>query len=300
MKGNLQIVIFVNKTTIILNTMKRVLIFGLVLFLCLIPSINLNAQAYRYDATEMDNTIKFNVVKWNVNYSCSYLDRWFSEKPGLVTDSMSWLSGNNEDWGYFTFHRFNQGSYTCNYVRTRETKGNDGYGANTNISKRDAPYSSLKRVGDYYVLDLREFKGYVPLYLPYSKEHNRKVWQKGALIFEWYDDSSAGRTASSSQLTSTSIETATSNAAEKANESAWLVGTWTVNTREFGRISLIISGNGQTGRLNFDGEKGSYEVKGSEIRCHIDGDPKDLITVFKIHPGNRIYFGEGYYFNKVK
>ncbi len=172
--------------------MKRALIlFGLVLSLCVNASINLNAQAYRYDATEMDNTIKFNVVKWNVNYSCSYLDRWFSEKPGLVTDSMSWLSGNNEDWGYFTFHRFNQESYTCNYVRTRETKGNDGYGANTNISKRDAPYSSLKRGGDYYVLDLRDFKGYVPLYLPFSKEHNKRAWERGALVFEWIGDGGA-------------------------------------------------------------------------------------------------------------
>ena len=111
---------------------------------------------------------------------------------------------------------------------------------------------------------------------------------------------SSSSSQSSPQQTSTSRKTATAEAADKANDSAWLVGTWTVNTKEFGRISLIISGNGQTGRLNFDGEKGSYEVKGSEIRCHIDGDPKDLITVFQIHPGHRLYFGEGYYFNKVK
>ena len=104
---------------------------------------------------------------------------------------------------------------------------------------------------------------------------------------------------SSPQQTSTSIGMTTARTVEKANEYAWLVGTWTVNTIEFGRISLIISGNGQTGSLNFDGEKGSYEVNGSEIRCHMYGDPKDLITVFKIHSGQRIYFGKGYYFNKV-
>ena len=92
----------------------------------------------------------------------------------------------------------------------------------------------------------------------------------------------------------------TSVEAGSANESAWLVGTWTVSTSEFGRVSLIISGNGQTGRLIFDGEKGSYEVKGDELRCHMDGDPRDLVTVFKIHSGHRIYFGGGYYFNKVK
>ena len=170
---------------------KHLLILIVFLSLSLFElSAQINSSHYSYDATEMNNTIKFNVVKWNVNYSCAYFDRWFSEKPGLVTDGMSWLSGNNEDWGYYTFHRFNQGSYTCNYVRTRVTKGDDGYGANTNVSKRDAPYSSLKRVGDYYVLDLRSFDGYVPLYLPYSTEHNKTVWKKGSLVFEWIDDGS--------------------------------------------------------------------------------------------------------------
>lgn len=279
---------------------KGVIVAGVFLFLSLIPSINLNAQAYRYDATDMDNTIKFNVVKWNVDYWCSYYDRWFSEKPGLVTDGKSWTSGDDEEWGYYAFHRFNRNSYTCNFVRTRETKGNDGYGANTNYSKRDAPFSSLKRVGDYYVLDLREFKGYVPLYLPYSKEHNRKAWQKGNLIFEWYGDSTVGSNVSSDQQTSTSRGTSTAKAAEKANEYYWLVGTWAVNTTEFGRIFLIISGNGQTGRINFGGDIGSYEVKDNEICCHMDGDPKDLVTVFSIYPGHRIYFGDGYYFSKVK
>ncbi len=84
------------------------------------------------------------------------------------------------------------------------------------------------------------------------------------------------------------------------NEYAWLVGTWSVNTPEFGRITLIIKGDGQKGRMSFAGESGSYETKDGEIRCHIDGDPKDLVTVFKIHSGNRLYFGEGYYFSKVK
>lgn len=138
-----------------------------------------------------------------------------------------------------------------------------------------------------------------PLWQP-ARSNGKPVKYEQSILVDFSDKLPSASAPASSQQTSTSIETATSNAAEKANESAWLVGTWTVNTREFGRISLIISGNGQTGRLNFDGEKGSYEVKGSEIRCHIDGDPKDLITVFKIHPGNRIYFGEGYYFNKVK
>lgn len=97
-------------------------------------------------------------------------------------------------------------------------------------------------------------------------------------------------------------EKAKKEAAEKAKaaEYSWLVGTWAVNTTEFGRVSVIISGNGQKGRINFEGEKGSYEVKGNEIRCHMDDDPKDLVTVFQIHSGNQLYFGDGYYFSKVK
>ena len=34
------------------------------------------------------------------------------------------------------------------------------------------------------------------------------------------------------------------------NEYAWLVGTWSVNTPEFGRITLIIKGDGQKGRMS--------------------------------------------------
>ena len=98
---------------------------------------------------------------------------------------------------------------------------------------------------------------------------------------------------SKSQMTQEQVSTL-------ANEYAWLVGTWSVNTPEFGRVTLIIKGDGQKGRMSFDGESGSYETKDGEIRCHIDGDPKGLVTVFKIHSGNRLYFGEGYYFKKVK
>lgn len=147
-----------------------------------------NSNHYFIDATEINNTTKFNVVRWSVNYACSKLDQWFSEKAGLITDNMSWTRGNNEQNGYFTFHRFNRDSYTCNFVRTSSTMGSDGYGDNTSFSKRDAPYSSLRRDGDYYVLDLREFTGYVPLYLPFSETHNKSVWRKGVLVFEWIGD----------------------------------------------------------------------------------------------------------------
>ena len=58
---------------------------------------------------------------------------------------------------------------------------------------------------------------------------------------------------SKSQMTQEQVSTL-------ANEYAWLVGTWSVNTPEFGRVTLIIKGDGHKGRMSFDGESGSYET----------------------------------------
>ncbi len=203
--------------------------------ICFVLNAQKNSNHYFYDATEMNNSIKFNVVRWSVDYSCSEYDSWFSEKPGLITDSKSWIQGNSEEYGYYTFHRFNRSSYTCNYVRTTETKGGDGYGENTSVSKRDASFSSLKRDGNYYILDLREFKGYVPLYLPFSEEHNKRVWKKGNLIFEWISDgrpvSSLPRDFSSSQsgLLSTSSSKGSSGIPDWVFDYDWRVARGTLS-----------------------------------------------------------------------
>ena len=186
--------------------MKRVLIlFGVVLSLCVIVSVNLNAQTYRYDATEMDNTIKFNVVKFRGEFCLMNLPssngtgsfyRWFSERPGLVTDKMWHTEGGDADKGFFTFHLIDEYGFFCDFLHQYDVFRLPPYSQ----EKSRTSYDSLKKDGEYYVLDLREFKGYVPLYLPYSKEHNRNVWQKGDVVFEWYGDRTASSTASSEEV----------------------------------------------------------------------------------------------------
>lgn len=140
-----------------------------------------------YDILEMDNSIPFNIVKWNVDYQCAIYDAWFSEKIGLITDNNSWMRGMSEEMGWYALHRFNRRQYTCNYLHTPESLGEDGYGGNIeeNVAVRDMEYSTLPIKNGYYVLDLRQWQNYKPLYLPYSKEFIANTWKEGMLLFEY-------------------------------------------------------------------------------------------------------------------
>lgn len=141
----------------------------------------------KYDVSEMDNTIPFNIVKWRVNYSFPLVDAWFSEKSGLVTDNRHFTGGMSEEYGWYALHRFNKVQYTCNYIRTSNSLGKDGYGATVGLWKavRDIPRNTLYVEDGYYILDLRKWENYKPLYLPYSKEFIKTKWAKGMMKFEY-------------------------------------------------------------------------------------------------------------------
>ncbi len=139
------------------------------------------------DILDMNNTTPFNIIKWKVDYSSNVYDAWFSEKSGLITDSRGWTSGMSESMGWYALHRFNRKQYTCNYLHSTNSLGKDGYGDNLGVKKavRDRERNTLPIENGYYVLDLRDWEGYKPLYLPYSQEYLKSKWQRGMIKFEY-------------------------------------------------------------------------------------------------------------------
>jgi hypothetical protein len=139
------------------------------------------------DIYDMNNTTPFNIIKWKVDYLSDVYDAWFSEKSGLTTDNKSWTSGMSESMGWYALHRFNKTQYTCNYLHSSNSLGGDGYGDNLGVKKavRDCERNTLPTENGYYVLDLRDWQGYKPLYLPYSQEYLKSKWQRGMIKFEY-------------------------------------------------------------------------------------------------------------------
>ena len=139
------------------------------------------------DILDMNNTTPFNIIKWKVDYSSDVYDAWFSEESGLTTDNKRWTNGMSESMGWYALHRFNRKQYTCNYLHSTNSLGRDGYGDNLGVKKavRDRERNTLPIENGYYVLDLRDWEGYKPLYLPYSQEYLKSKWQRGMIKFEY-------------------------------------------------------------------------------------------------------------------
>jgi hypothetical protein len=93
----------------------------------------------------------------------------------------------SESMGWYALHRFNRKQYTCNYLHSTNSLGKDGYGDNLGVKKavRDRERNTLPIENGYYVLDLRDWEGYKPLYLPYSQEYLKSKWQRGMIKFEY-------------------------------------------------------------------------------------------------------------------
>lgn len=139
------------------------------------------------DILDMNNTTPFNVIKWKVDYSSDVYDAWFSEESGLTTDNKRWTNGMSESMGWYALHRFNKNQYTCNYLHSANSLGKDGYGDNLGekIAVRDCGRNTLPIEKGYFVLDLRDWQGYKPLYLPYSQAYIQSKWQRGMIKFEY-------------------------------------------------------------------------------------------------------------------
>lgn len=144
--------------------------------------------SYIADVCVIDNNTKFNIVKFKKDVLFRK-DYWFSEVGGLVTDNEHWTSGTLYDMGYYTFHRFNMTQYTCLYSDSSvdAKRGEDGYGRNMmyGTAVRDADRCTLPEENGYYILDLRDWEGYVPLYFPYSRDYILDNFRQGDIIFEY-------------------------------------------------------------------------------------------------------------------
>jgi hypothetical protein len=153
-----------------------------------IPSGTHLKRYYSVDVIDMDNSTPFNIVKFKKS-AFFRSDYWFSEVAGMTTDGEWWGSGTLKSDGYYTYHRFNSLQYTCSFVDHRYVKGDDGYGGNVayGIALRDVFRSTLPEENGYYVLDLRDWEGYVPLYFPYSYSYIYENFNPGDIIFEYQE-----------------------------------------------------------------------------------------------------------------
>lgn len=156
------------------------------LYLNKIPSGTHLKRHYSVDVRDMDNSTPFNIVKFrkDVYFRTDY---WFSEVADMTTDGKWWGTGVLKSDGYYTYHRFNSTEYTCSFIDNRSVKGDDGYGGNVGygIALRDVSRRTLPLENGYYVLDLRNWQGYVPLYFPYSMSYILDNFNRGDIIFEY-------------------------------------------------------------------------------------------------------------------
>ena len=86
---------------------------------------------------------------------------------------------------------------------------------------------------------------------------------------------------------------------------SWIVGIWYVET-PYGTTSICFDGDGKNGKCTelLDASNpasvqyGYYEVENDMIKYKLSGEP--VTTTIEIHPGNKLYFGSGYYYKKIR
>lgn len=130
------------------------------------------------DLREIDNNTPFCRAAYNVDYGEGG-DYWMSEKPGL-NKNWDWGGGTEEDMGYYTYHRWNGSQVTCIFSSVlsdeivdgyeESTRGEDGFGGKIyyGLAIRDYERDQLPQMeingSNWYVIDYRDFQGYIPLY----------------------------------------------------------------------------------------------------------------------------------------
>lgn len=143
---------------------------------------------YSRDIKWIDNNTKFNIIKFKNNVDFER-DFWFSEKKGMLTDNNGWTQGKKEERGYYAFHRVNSTEYTCTFLHTDEAKGKDGFGDNIayGTAVRNVQRNTLPEENGYYILDLRQWEGYVPLYFPFSQSFKSENLEWDDIIVEYVE-----------------------------------------------------------------------------------------------------------------
>lgn len=162
-----------------------------------IASVGVYQKAYMsyvwVDIRTVNNTTPIYDVGWKTNGSFSG-DKWFAELSGLTTDSRGWTSGKSASYGRYTYHRFNSRQYTCNFLPQYDSLG-DGYGANGTVmgysqdygyGARDVERTTLSTEtingSTYYILGLKNWLDWKPLYVPYSTSKIQSNWSSGLIM----------------------------------------------------------------------------------------------------------------------
>ena len=254
------------------------------------------------DVLDIDNNTNFNIVKFKKD-AVFHGDYWFSEIGEMVTDGKWWGTGKYKSNGYYTYHRFNSTQYTCTFLDDNEVKGEDGYGDNIAFGKaiRDKSRSSLPEQDGYYVLDLRQWEGYVPLYFPYSKEYICSNFRRGDIVFEYIEtDTQTKRhysTPNNGLPTSTSTQTNRSNSA--TGDYSWIYGTWRL---DINGDSIILSFNSSGmyilsfyGAYGKNSETGVYDILGDRIKLT---SSQDRYSSYIYIEGHSLKDSDGHYYRK--
>ena len=145
------------------------------------------------DIRTVNNTTPIYDIGWKTNGSFSG-DKWFAELSGLTTDGRGWTSGKSASYGRYTYHRFNSRQYTCNFLPQYDSLG-DGYGANGTVmgysqdygyGARDVERTTLSTEtingSTYYILGLKNWLDWKPLYVPYSTSTIQSNWSSGLIM----------------------------------------------------------------------------------------------------------------------
>ncbi len=123
------------------------------------------------DITTINNNTPFSAVRWVGQFTyASYMDMWFSEEPGLVTDGMDWSDGNAQ-YGWYGAHRMNGSQFTCDFSDTTIDPGGPyEYGVSLKDAERNQNYDTTVEIGGvtFYEVDFSTWTNYKPLYAPFS------------------------------------------------------------------------------------------------------------------------------------
>ena len=150
--------------------------------------VSVSGDNYKWvSITSVDNNTPLYDIAWKKNAQFGG-DRWFSESGGLVTDNKSWQNGTTLSMGRFTFHRFNNNQYTCNFDDKYNEGKEDPYGetvaygiAARDLARNTLPTESINGV-TYYVLGLEKWESWKPLYVPYSKSYINRIFSESVIM----------------------------------------------------------------------------------------------------------------------
>lgn len=146
------------------------------------------------DLTTIDNNTPIYNIAWLTDQGFSTInDTWFSEAPGLVTDSSvdegtGWSYGKTQDKGYYTYHRMSNThkKYSCTFLDQYYTGNGEtvAYGvAMSDASINQLPTGTING-NTYYMLNIVDWQNWKPLYMPLSTSKIQSTYVEGKILVD--------------------------------------------------------------------------------------------------------------------